>query len=88
MAADSSLSFDPVCGMWLEQAQVTITHTYLGRTYSFCCDECRDLFVRDAATYIILLAHEPGESMGYRCPVEYQAPARREEGMAKVWQLP
>ena len=69
----TALAFDPVCGMWLEPSQVAATHTYLGRTYSFCCTECRDLFVRDPGTPIVLLAHEPGQSIGHLCPGLRQA---------------
>jgi YHS domain-containing protein len=78
MASETALAFDPACGTWLEQAQITVTHTYMGRTYAFCCAECRDLFLKDLVSNIVLLAHEPDESMGYHCPVEHLAPAALE----------
>jgi len=78
MASDSTLVFDAVCGMWLGPEQVAATYTFLGQTYAFCCAECHELFVRDAETFVILLAHEPGESMGFRCPVQHQPPADRQ----------
>ena len=64
---------DPVCGMRLETGQVAATYTYLGRTYAFCCVECCKFFARDVMTYVILLAHEPGESMGHRCSLRREA---------------
>ena len=78
MEPTTTLAFDPVCGMWLEPDQVAITYTYLGRIYAFCCTECCDLFAQDSSTFLILLAHEPGESMGHRCPLQRRAPAGQE----------
>ncbi len=66
------LAFDPICGMWLEADQIAATHTYLGQTYSFCCEECHDLFVRAPESHVIRLAHEPGHSIGHRCPAQRQ----------------
>ena len=36
--------FDPICGMWLEAGQVAATFSFIGWTYGFCSEECRDLF--------------------------------------------
>lgn len=69
---EPELAFDPVCGMWLERPRVAATYTYLGQTYSFCCTECCDLFARDPCSCLTLLAHEPGQSMGHRCPFQRQ----------------
>jgi len=84
MAFNSTLAFDPVCGMWLEESQVAVTYTYLSQTYAFCCTECRDLFAQDASTFLILLAHEPGESMGHRCPLQRQSLAGEDKGAASL----
>jgi len=78
MDPKSAPAFDPVCGMWLEPDQVAVTFAYLGQTYAFCCAECCDLFVQDSNTFLILLAHEPRESMGHRCPLQRRAPAGQE----------
>ena len=71
-------AFDPVCGMWLEPDEVAATCSYLGHTYSFCCRECCELFARDPGTVIVLLAHEPEQSIGHRCPMQ-----RREDAAHK-----
>ena len=73
MEPETTPAFDPVCGMWLNPGQVATTYTYLSRAYAFCCVECRDQFAHDANTYLVLLAHEPGESMGFCCPVRRRA---------------
>lgn len=38
---------DPVCGMALEEKDVSGTSSYHGKTYSFCSDECKKNFDRD-----------------------------------------
>ena len=73
---------DPVCGMWLEPTQVAATYTYLGQTYVFCCAECCELFARAPEPLIVLLAHEPGQSMGHHCPSQRRAGASQ-QGNAK-----
>jgi YHS domain-containing protein len=62
--------FDPMCGMWLEPDQVAVTWTYIGQIYSFCCQECRDLFARTPEIHLALLAHEPRNCLGHRCPFQ------------------
>jgi len=76
----TSLAFDAVCGMWLEPSQVVTTYTYLGQTYAFCCAECCRLSAEDPDIHIILLAHEPGQSMGHRCPSQRRALASQQRG--------
>jgi YHS domain-containing protein len=83
METETPLAFDPVCGMWLEPRQVAVTYRYLGQTYTFCCAECCEFFTRAPDTCIVLLAHEPGESMGHRCAGQRQALAERQRD-AKV----
>ena len=64
----NTLTFDPICGMWLEPGQAAATHTYLGQAYAFCCTECRDLFARTPEVYVAWLAHEPEQGAGHCCP--------------------
>lgn len=64
----SSFSRDPMCGMLMTESQVVATYHYIGQTYSFCCDECRDLFAHAPEQVIVQLAHEPEGYWGHRCP--------------------
>jgi YHS domain-containing protein len=73
VSTTESTAFDAICGMWLETNQVAATYTYLGQSYAFCCEECRDVFARAPDMYIILLAHEPTSSAGHRCLLQRQA---------------
>ncbi len=43
---------DPVCGMRLAPSVGSPRAEYLGKTYSFCSDRCRDRFERDPAHYV------------------------------------
>ncbi len=69
MADQAVAVLDPICGADLQVDRVTATFTYLGRTYSFCCKECRDLFARAPERYVAYLAHELRQSVGLRCPL-------------------
>lgn len=60
--------FDPICGMWLAPDEVAATYTYIGRSYSFCSDECRDLFARKPDVYVVELAYDPEACIVHRCP--------------------
>lgn len=62
--------FDPICGMWLAPEQVTATYTYIGRVYSFCSAECRDLFTRKPDVYVVRLAYDPEACIAHLCPVQ------------------
>jgi YHS domain-containing protein len=73
METATPLAFDPVCGMWLEPREVVATYVYLGQTYGFCCAECCELFRHTPDACLVLLAHEPGQSIGHRCPRQRQA---------------
>jgi protein SCO1/2 len=42
---------DPVCGMTIKRQRAGARSDYLGRTYYFCSDRCRDRFVEDPARY-------------------------------------
>ena len=63
-------AFDPIAGMWLESNKIAVTYTYLGETYAFRCEECRDLLARAPEAHIVRLAHEPRNSAGHRCPYQ------------------
>jgi YHS domain-containing protein len=67
VGAAGSHAFDAICGMWLKTNQVAATYTYLGQSYAFCYEECRDVFARTPDVYVVFLAHEPTSSAGYRC---------------------
>jgi len=54
--------------MWLEVGQVAATFTFIGWTYAFCCEECRDLFARKPDVYVTWLAQDPEASFGHWCP--------------------
>ena len=60
--------FDPICGMWLDAAEVTITFSYIGWTYVFCSQECRDLFAQKPDVHVIRLAQDPEAHIAHCCP--------------------
>jgi YHS domain-containing protein len=65
--------FDPICGMWLDVTQASITLTYIGWTYAFCSFECRELFARAPDVHVIRMAHDPEAYPGYWCPFQRQS---------------
>lgn len=64
------ITTDPICGMLLEPEGATITCTYAGWTYLFCCEECLTLFQRSPATCVAYLAHSRTAHVGHPC--QYQ----------------
>lgn len=81
--------FDPICGMQLARDEIAVTLTYIGRTYAFCCQECLTLFLRSPESHIVRLAHNPDESVAYRCPYQHHpmtAAWLRDHGLAPVVQ--
>jgi YHS domain-containing protein len=70
--AKAPLTFDPICGMWLDSNQAAATYAFLGHIYVFCCAECRDLFAESPEAHVARLAHEPEQSAGHRCPHQRQ----------------
>jgi YHS domain-containing protein len=60
--------FDPICGMWLDAVEVTITFTYIGWTYAFCSEECRNLFAQKPDVHVIRLAQDPEAHIAHCCP--------------------
>jgi len=69
--------FDPICGMWLEAGQVAATFTFIGWTYAFCCEECRELFAQKPDVHVIRLAQDPEASFGHWCPFLRQSASCR-----------
>lgn len=63
-----SCFFDPICGMWLEPGQVAASFSYIGWTYAFCCEECRDLFAQKPDVHVLRLAQDPEAHIAHRCP--------------------
>jgi xanthine dehydrogenase accessory factor len=43
---------DPVCGMTVAVTEATPSAEHAGVTYRFCCDGCRDRFVRDPKEFL------------------------------------
>jgi YHS domain-containing protein len=62
--------FDPICGMWLEAGQVAATFSFIGWTYAFCSEECRDLFAQKPDVYVIQLAQDPEAHIAHCCPTQ------------------
>lgn len=44
--------YDPVCKSVLRPEEVKKGCSYKGKSYEFCCDDCRDQFRRDPEKYI------------------------------------
>jgi YHS domain-containing protein len=47
----SNVVIDPVCGMQINRADAEATAEYKGKTYYFCVEECRQLFLNDPERY-------------------------------------
>jgi len=46
------MATDPVCGMQVDEATVTITHTHEGHAYYFCSEGCKSSFIKNPGQYI------------------------------------
>jgi YHS domain-containing protein len=68
--APVSRFFDPICGMWLDAAEVAITFSYIGWIYAFCSEECRDLFAQKPDVRVIRLAQDPESHIVHCCPAQ------------------
>lgn len=71
--------FDPICGMWLAPEQVAATYSYIGRVYSFCSAECRELFARKPDVYVVRLAYDPEAYIADFCPGQRAGQGDRSE---------
>ena len=67
---------DPVCGMSVDLATTPHTAEHGGRTYGFCCGNCRDKFLADPEGYLKPPAERPQEPAApdgeavYVCPMD------------------
>ncbi|MBI3862496.1 MAG: YHS domain-containing protein, partial [Planctomycetia bacterium] len=41
-------AIDPVCGMKVDPQRAAGSYTHRGTTYYFCCEQCRQTFVRQS----------------------------------------
>jgi P-type Cu+ transporter len=71
----TSTTLDPVCGMTVDPATARASAEHEGRTFFFCCEGCRDLFVAEPAKY---LAAEEGAKASC-CHGERPAPPPPED---------
>ncbi|MHB8772781.1 MAG: YHS domain-containing protein [Syntrophales bacterium] len=44
---------DPVCKMAIEDKDAVGTSEYMGKTYYFCSDACKERFEKDPLRYLI-----------------------------------
>ena len=49
----ASSTIDPVCGMTVEPEDAAAESEYQGRTYYFCCQDCKRMFDEDPTNYVI-----------------------------------
>ena len=68
---------DPVCGMSVDLATTPHTTEHGGRTYGFCCGQCRDKFLADPGRYLTppaardqAPAAPPVSGATYVCPMD------------------
>src|SRR6185369_16541865 len=52
-------TFDPVCGIELEEAPAIAQLTYEGNRYFFCSESCRDEFLRRPEQYVVGAGPQP-----------------------------
>jgi YHS domain-containing protein len=41
---------DPVCGIEMDQ-ELAVSHDHKGKTYYFCCEGCKRIFVKKPGKY-------------------------------------
>ncbi len=46
------MAIDPVCGMQVSEENAAASEEYMGKTYHFCSQYCRDEFVQDPDAYV------------------------------------
>ena len=62
ISTDDGEAFNTVCPVSTEPADPEITHTYEGKTYAVCCNNCLKKFKKDPEKYISRLS-EDGKSI-------------------------
>lgn len=60
----------PVSGKEMKKAEVKVSHEYEGKTYYFCCENCKETFLKDPEKYVHLESHE---GCGHACAHEEDA---------------
>ena len=56
---------DPVCGMEVDEARAKAmgrSSTYQGKTYYFCCDECKQEFDEDPTLFLEMIPEDQGHA--------------------------
>jgi YHS domain-containing protein len=48
--AQNSMPVDPVCGIEMDQ-ELAVPHEHNGKTYFFCCEGCKRIFVKKPNKY-------------------------------------
>lgn len=46
------MTIDPVCGMQVDEKLAAATYEYLGKTYYFCAQGCKNAFQKDPEKYL------------------------------------
>jgi len=49
-AALNLMPVDPVCGIEMDQ-ELAVSHDHKGKTYYFCCEGCKRIFVKKPGKY-------------------------------------
>lgn len=44
---------DPVCGMEVDADKAAATSTHMGKSFSFCSDECKETFDKKPMQYMM-----------------------------------
>jgi len=52
MMMKNDKSVDPVCGMDVTEENAACSYEYMGKTYYFCAESCRDSFIADPHRYL------------------------------------
>ncbi|HVO73514.1 MAG TPA: YHS domain-containing protein [Ignavibacteriaceae bacterium] len=61
-ATADSKPFNSICAVSGEDVDKSITYTYEGKTYAFCCNKCLSKFKKDPAKYASRIS-EDGKSL-------------------------
>ncbi len=49
----TDIPIDPVCGMTVQPSEAVGVSEYKGLTYYFCCAECKAIFDKNPASYVV-----------------------------------
>lgn len=56
------MPIDPICGVHVDEDEA-VTANYKGKTYYFCCDECKEEFLEAPEEFISELPVESYEEL-------------------------